>query len=285
MDRREFLAAAGTLVGLVGCTRPAGAAIIDFHQHIHYVGRSDADLVAHQRKLGVAKTVLLPAGSRYGLAADAWGNDSVVKLASQYPEEFVYFANELPDLPETRAVLEKHLKMGARGIGEQKFKVECDSKAMQLVYSIAQEFDVPVLIHFQHQTYNMGFERFHKMLEKFPGVNFIGHAQGWWGNIDLHHDQEASIRKLRSPRAASATGCFPTTPTCMETSRPIRAELDAAGRGPCPRLHRPASGPAVVGQRLPRHPGRGRGMHRIQGTGGRAAPGTQPGRGAQDLPR
>ena len=115
MDRREFLAAAGTLVGLVGCTRPAGAAIIDFHQHTHYVGRSDADLVAHQRKLGVAKTVLLPAGSRYGLAADAWGNDSVVKLASQYPEEFVYFANELPDLPETRAVLEKHLKMGARG--------------------------------------------------------------------------------------------------------------------------------------------------------------------------
>ena len=166
MDRREFLAAAGTLVGLVGCTRPAGTAIIDFHQHTHYVGRSDADLVAHQRKLGVAKTVLLPAGSRYGLAADAWGNDSVVKLASQYPEEFVYFANELPDLPETRAVLEKHLKMGARGIGEQKFKVECDSREMQLVYSIAQEFDVPVLLHFQHQTYNAGFERFHKMLEK-----------------------------------------------------------------------------------------------------------------------
>ena len=81
MDRREFLVAAGTLAGLAGCSRPDGAAIIDFHQHTHYLGRSDADLVAHQRKLGVAKTVLLPAGSRYGLAADAWGNDSVVKLA------------------------------------------------------------------------------------------------------------------------------------------------------------------------------------------------------------
>ena len=136
--------------------------------------------------------MLLPAGSRYGLAADAWGNDSVVNLASQYPGEFVYFANELPDLPETRAVLEKYLKMGARGIGEQKFKVECDSREMQLVYSIAREFDVPVLLHFQHETYNAGFERFHKMLEKFPKVNFIGHAQGWWGNIDLHHDQETN---------------------------------------------------------------------------------------------
>ena len=190
MDRREFLAVAGTVVGLAGCNRPAGTAIIDFHQHTHYVGRSDADLLAHQRKLGVARTVLLPAGSRYGLAADAWGNDSVVNLARQYPDEFVYFANELPDLPETRAVLEKYLKMGARGIGEQKFKVECDSKEMQRVYSIAEEFGVPVLLHFQHEAYNAGFERFHKMLEKFPKVNFIGHAQGWWGNIDLHHDQQ-----------------------------------------------------------------------------------------------
>ena len=60
MDRREFLAAAGTLVGLAGCSRSAGTAVIDFHQHTHYLGRSDADLVAHQRKLGVAKTVAAP---------------------------------------------------------------------------------------------------------------------------------------------------------------------------------------------------------------------------------
>lgn len=69
MDRREFLAAAGTLVGLAGCSRSSGTAIIDSHQHTHYLARSDADLVAHQRKLGAARTVLLPAGSRYGLAA------------------------------------------------------------------------------------------------------------------------------------------------------------------------------------------------------------------------
>ncbi len=195
IDRREFLAATGGLIGLAACTGATDKGLIDFHQHTHYLGRSDADLAAHQRKLGVAKTVLLPAGSRYGLAAQVWGNDSVVNLASQYPDEFVYFANELPDIPETRSVLEKYLRKGARGIGEQKFKVACDSKAMQLVYSIAQEFDVPVLIHFEHQRYNMGFERFYKILEKFPKVNFIGHAQAWWGNIDLNHDQEMSYPK------------------------------------------------------------------------------------------
>lgn len=205
MDRRRFLAAAAA--GLAACgsefseteessaRAPEKEPIIDFHQHTHYKGRTDEDLVAHQRTMGVAKTVLLPAGSRDGLAADAWGNDSVVTLAQRYSAEFVYFANELPDIPETRQVLEKYLKMGARGIGEQKFPVECDSEAMQLVYSIAEEFDVPVLLHFQHEAYNMGIERFHKMLEKFPTVNFIGHAQTWWGNIDKDHDQAVMYPK------------------------------------------------------------------------------------------
>ena len=204
--RRDFLAAAAT-AAFAACAadspqtsrpvaeEPAQEAVIDFHQHTNYSGRSDEDLLAHQQKMGVTQTVLLPAGSRFGLAADAFGNDSVVALAQRHPDEYFYFANELPDVPETRPVLEKYLKMGAKGIGEQKFPVDCDSEEMQLVFSIAKEFDVPVLMHFQHEAYNMGIERFHKMLEKFPGVTFIGHAQTWWGNIDKHHDQTVMYPK------------------------------------------------------------------------------------------
>jgi predicted TIM-barrel fold metal-dependent hydrolase len=33
-------------------------------------------------------------------------------------------------------------------------------------------------------SYNHGFDRFHQMLEKYPKVNFVGHAQTWWANID-----------------------------------------------------------------------------------------------------
>src|SRR5213079_2320345 len=33
-------------------------------------------------------------------------------------------------------------------------------------------------------------ENMHKMLEKFPKVNFIGHAQTWWGNVDKKLDQK-----------------------------------------------------------------------------------------------
>ncbi len=182
MTRRVFLAASSA--SLVLSAPPASETIIDIHQHTNYSGRSDEELVKHQREMGVSRTVLLPAGSKYGLAADAGGNDSVVKLAREHPMEFVYFANELPDIPETRSVLQKYLKSGAIGIGEQKFPVEADSKSIDSIADIAQEFGVPVLLHFEHGHYNLGFERFHKVVERHPRVKFIGHAQTWWANID-----------------------------------------------------------------------------------------------------
>lgn len=198
LSRRAFMAAACSclLYGAHSMLR-GGEPIIDIHQHTNYSGRSDEHLVAHQRTMGVTKTVLLPAGSKYGLAANCGGNDSVVSLARRYPNEFVFFANELPDLPETRRVLEKYLKVGAIGIGEQKFPVECDSKHIHHIAEIARAFNVPVLMHFQHGAYNLGFERFHKVLEKFPKVNFIGHAQTWWGNIDRNHDQTVMYPKTK----------------------------------------------------------------------------------------
>jgi predicted TIM-barrel fold metal-dependent hydrolase len=189
ISRRTF--AGFCAAGLLRGAEP----VIDIHQHTDYSGRTDPELLAHQRQMGVAKTVLLPAGSRFGLAAGAGGNDTVVRIAKEHPKEYVYFANELPDIPETRKVLEKYLKGGAIGIGEQKFPVECDSRPMHLIAEIAQEFRVPVLMHFQHQTYNLGFERFHRMVEKFPKVNFIGHAQTWWGNIDRKHEQAVMYPK------------------------------------------------------------------------------------------
>jgi len=163
--------------------------ILDIHQHTNYSRRPDDVLIAHQRKMGITKTILLPAGSKYGLAAEAGGNDTVVNVVKQHPGEYLFFANELPDIPEARPVIEKYLKMGAIGIGEQKFPVNCDSAAMQLIASIAREYRVPVLMHFQHNTYNLGIENFHKMLEKYPKVNFIGHAQTFWANISKTNDQ------------------------------------------------------------------------------------------------
>jgi predicted TIM-barrel fold metal-dependent hydrolase len=193
ISRRQFLAGSTVLVAgmsVLDSAEPVSEPIIDIHQHTTYADRTNEELIAHQKALGVTTTILLPAGRLYGLDAKCGRNDTVVELSSQRPD-YLFFANELPDIPETRWEIETYLRRGAIGIGEQKFRVACDSKEFHLVAQIAREYGVPVLMHFMHDRYNTGIERMHKTLEKFPDVNFIGHAQTWWANVDKEHKQEA----------------------------------------------------------------------------------------------
>jgi len=175
--------------------------VIDIHQHLNYKDRKDEDFIAHQAKMGVTRSVLLPAGSYLdvasthfgesnGLAANISVTEAAYELTQKHPDKFVYFCCEVPDSEGAIKTMESWLNKGAVGIGEMKFNIDCDSAPMIRVYELANEYQVPVLIHFQHGMYNHGLDRFHKILERFPKVNFIGHAQTWWGNIDAKHDQE-----------------------------------------------------------------------------------------------
>ena len=123
------------------------------------------------------------------MEAGCGGNETVLPLAKKFPRQFSFFANEVPYLDGADLEIKKYLRRGAIGIGEQKFQVDCDSPAFQRIADLAAEFNVPVLMHFQHDRYNTEFARFHKVLEKYPRVNFIGHAQTWWANIDKAHSQ------------------------------------------------------------------------------------------------
>lgn len=206
-SRREFLASTSLL--LAGATLNLHAAdaatepIIDIHQHTHYGGRTDEQLLAHQRAMGATTSILLPAGRNVisaathngvsnGLQAKCTGNDACYKFAQDHPKEFLFGANEVPDLPDATEEIGKYLKLGGVIIAESKFGVECDSPEMQKIFALAQERNVPVLMHWQYKMYNYGFDRFHKMLEKFPKVNFIGHAQTWWANIDKDNKDDAA---------------------------------------------------------------------------------------------
>jgi predicted TIM-barrel fold metal-dependent hydrolase len=64
---------------------------------------------------------------------------------------------------------------------------------MQNLYALAQAHDVPVLMHWQFGMYNYGFERFHRMLEKYPRVKFLGHAQTWWAHIDGNYRDQTVL--------------------------------------------------------------------------------------------
>jgi predicted TIM-barrel fold metal-dependent hydrolase len=201
MQRRDFLTASSFgLIGLAlsGDGVDPGEPIIDIHQHVGYTGRLDQALIAHQRAMGATMTILLPAGRPVktasthdgvsnGLQAQCLGNDACFRLARAHRQAFAFGANEVPDLSDAPQVIDGYLRRGAVIIGEQKFGVECDSPEMQKIYRLAEARHVPVLMHWQFEMYNYGFERFYKMLEKYRRVNFIGHAQTWWANIDKNN--------------------------------------------------------------------------------------------------
>jgi len=213
--RRDFLTSTAlTAMGALLRDTPATAAepIIDIHQHLGYSGRTDDALLRHQVTMGIAETILLPAGRPVttasthdgvsnGLQAEALGNEPCRAFARAH-KSYRFGANEVPDIPGARKEIERYLKLGAVIVAEQKFGVECDSPAMQDIYSLAQDHRVPVLMHWQFKMYNYGFDRFHKMLEKYPRVNFLGHAQTWWANVDKHYVDDENNLYPKGPMTA-----------------------------------------------------------------------------------
>lgn len=218
-SRRQFLitstlAATGSSFSLSAAPASKAEPIIDIHQHTNYGGqrdqktwqqiqpaRSDDQMIAHQRNMGATTTILLPSGKPVlresthqgrsnGLESTCTSNEACMAIAKMYPGEFLFAANEVADLDEAPVTIEKFLKLGAVMIAEQKFGVDCDSAAMQKLYKLAETYNVPILMHWQVGSYNYGFDRFYKMLEKYPKTKFIGHAQTFWANIDKKCDND-----------------------------------------------------------------------------------------------
>jgi hypothetical protein len=141
-SRRDFLATTATLLG-AALTRTGLAAaektsaptpaepIIDIHQHIPYSGRTSEKMMAHQAAMGISFTILLPAGSRFGLEAGVNPYPETQAFAEKHPDRFAWFANEVTDQPDAVDVIRRQLKAGAIGIGEQKFHVTSDSPGIE----------------------------------------------------------------------------------------------------------------------------------------------------------
>jgi predicted TIM-barrel fold metal-dependent hydrolase len=160
--------------------------------------------------MGITKTILLPAGRNMdspsthegksnGLEASCLGNEECHRFAGAHRNDYVFGANEVPDAPGAVQEIEKYLNLGGVIIAEQKFGVDCDSPEMQRIYQLAADYRVPVLMHWQYQRFNYGFERFHKMLAAHPRTNFIGHAQTWWANIDKAYRDDAANLYPKGP--------------------------------------------------------------------------------------
>lgn len=166
--------------------------ILDLHQHSLYTGRTHEQLLAHQAQHRITITVLLPIEG-WVMQPDSksvtdWslvvgGNRDSMQVQKEHPSQLVRFTGSDPSLSRAIDVIRGNLQRGAIGIGEMKYPVAVDSPEMHRVYKVAEEMRVPVLLHFEHDMYNTGIERFEKVLKAYPKINFIGHAQTWWGHI------------------------------------------------------------------------------------------------------
>jgi predicted TIM-barrel fold metal-dependent hydrolase len=208
-SRRDFimkagaLAAAATVPGCAMLEGDHGETIVDIHQHVGYSRKNTDALLQHQRVMGVTKTILLPAGRNInsaathdgvsnGLEAKCLGNEDCYRVVLANLKHYAFAANEVPDLADAIDVIDKYLQKGAVAIAEQKFGVDCDSPGMQRIYELAAHNHVPVLMHWQYKRFNYGYERFYKMLEKYPRTTFIGHAQTFWAHIDKNYKDDTS---------------------------------------------------------------------------------------------
>jgi predicted TIM-barrel fold metal-dependent hydrolase len=131
----------------------------------------------------VVRTLLLPGAGWMIEGVPCGGNDTCQRLESEHPGHFLRFTTADAADPAAVRILEADLASGAIGIGEQKFGVPVDSPEMRRIYDVARAFRVPVLIHFEHETYNLGIQSFETILRAYPDIVFIGHAQTWWSNI------------------------------------------------------------------------------------------------------
>jgi hypothetical protein len=206
-DPREFPRGV-RLLALLGAAAPDQAGqgadpIIDIHQHLNYSGRSDAALLAHQVAMGATTTILLPSGRPLSRPSTTRAS----RTASTRRRSATRPAGSLPELTAPR-IASRPTRCPTSGSAgrdravppprrrndcrtEIRCRVRFAGDAAHL--RAGRERGVPVLMHWQFETYNKGFERFHRMLEKFPQVRFIGHAQTWWANIDRNHADQTVL--------------------------------------------------------------------------------------------
>ena len=188
LSRRQLLQVAGALTVTHSFQAQEGLEpILDLHQHTPYNNRLRDLVLAHQNQHRVKTTVVLP-GEGWMLKIIG-GNRECAAFQAAHADRYVRFASADPAESRAIDVLRGNIQRGAIGIGEMKYHVAVDSPEMHRVYKLAEEMQVPVLIHFEYETYNTGFERFDKVLKAYPKVNFIGHAQTWWGNVSAGLDQ------------------------------------------------------------------------------------------------
>jgi predicted TIM-barrel fold metal-dependent hydrolase len=196
--------------------------IIDFHTHVgdHRTPESMdrlpvtwEGLIERLDEEGIAKAVVLPSGvspesvKTPSLFVPHGDILSQLEAAQRYPERIIPFGNLDPRMeclgnleshqvdnpPETDFswILNRFREFGCVGIGEITANLAVDDPRVINLFRQCGEFDLPVLYHCTgpgRGVYGLfddvGLPRLENLLQALPDTTVIGHAPGFWAEIE-----------------------------------------------------------------------------------------------------
>jgi predicted TIM-barrel fold metal-dependent hydrolase len=196
--------------------------IVDFHAHIgdfrtpRSLDRPPvtwASLLGRLDEEGIDRAVLLPMGTTpESTHFPAWlsgrpGPAALLEEAAGYPERIVAFGNldprmacagnlsaeDLPEPPETDFswILDRLIGLGCRGIGEITANIPVDDPRLVNLARQCGARGLPLLLHITgpgRGVYGLidppGLPGLERLLASVPDAVIIGHAPGFWSEID-----------------------------------------------------------------------------------------------------
>ncbi|WP_114578716.1 amidohydrolase family protein [Saliphagus sp. LR7] len=177
------------------------ATLYDGHSHVFPIvpnwgpGQTDLDeLVEELDAYGVDRAVLLAEEqTEKGFKVPSWW---ILEQAQRYPDRLIPFCAIEPRMGPDRETMadfiDRYADAGARGFGELKVGLPVDDERMQALYENCEERGLPVLMHIsdKHAIDEPGLPGLERMLQRYPDLNFIMHAHGWWAHISAEVTRE-----------------------------------------------------------------------------------------------
>lgn len=217
--------------------------IVDFHTHFGDLRSPRAmerapvrmeRLIGRLDEEGIDWAVLLPTGaspeSTRGPSLFSEHPDVVsqIREAGKHPDRLVPFGNldprmgglgnlepeqiENPPEPDFSWLLERFLELGCAGIGEITANIPLDDPRMVRLCRQCGERDLPVLFHLTgpgrgvYGVYDqVGSPRLESLLRQCPDTILIGHAPGFWAEIEGGLEPHQKLIYPRGPVASEGS--------------------------------------------------------------------------------
>lgn len=170
---------------------------------------SPEEQIRRMNEKGIDKAVILPLNSAE-VAGEHQSMGEVFEIARLYPGRFIPFCDldvrraDWSTTERFRDVLDQYVAFGARGVGELTSRVYWDDPRLWAMLAAVEALGLPVTFHTsppEAVTYGVideiGFPRFEKTLQEFPGLHFFGHSASFWSEIsgDLTADRKEGYPK------------------------------------------------------------------------------------------